>query len=123
MECCGIHYSIGNIFSDAQHLFFPCRTGKGKQKDHNSLAHATIVLKEFLEGTQGDLDIVKADHKAAKEAYEKAVEFFSDNVKQTSPQSFFGTFARFTVAFKKAIEVRLCANFFPVTSLIFVHRM
>ena len=71
------------------------------------MAHATVVLKEFLDNTQGELDVIRTDHKAAKEAYDKSVEFFGENVKQTSPQTFFGTFVRFTVAYKKAVEVRM----------------
>ncbi|XP_067928445.1 formin-like protein isoform X2 [Watersipora subatra] len=83
---------------------FDSRTSKGKQRDAASMTYATTVMKEFLEVTQGDLDIVKRDYQTAKENYEKAVEFFGENVKQTSPQAFFGTFVRFTAAYKKAVE-------------------
>ena len=69
------------------------------------MTHATTVLKNFLETTQGDLDVVKKDHATAKTNYEKVVEFFGEDIKQTSPQTFFGTFVRFTAAYKKAIEV------------------
>ena len=69
------------------------------------MTHATTVLKQFIDSTQGELEEVKRDHLAAKENYEKVVEFFGENVKQTNPQTFFGTFARFSTVFKKAIEV------------------
>ena len=78
---------------------------KGKQQDPNSMTYATKVLKEFLDSTQGDLEQVQKDYQAAKSGFEKAVEYFGENPKQTSPQSLFGIIARFSNTFKKAIEV------------------
>lgn len=69
------------------------------------MTHATKVLKSFIEATNGELEAVKKHSEEAKEAYVSAVEYFGESSKTTSPQTFFGIFARFASAYKKAIKV------------------
>ena len=68
---------------------------------------ATRVLKDFLDSVQGELGTVEKDYQTAKEAYIVAVEFFGENSKTTNCQSFFGTFVRFSAAYKQAVKVCL----------------
>lgn len=81
------------------------RTQKGKVKDVDSMTHATKILKSFIETTDGDLSTVSKHFEEAKEAYTSAVEYFGENSKTTSPQTFFSTFARFSAAYKQALKV------------------
>lgn len=69
------------------------------------MTFATRVLKEFLDSTEGDLEAVQKDFETARSTYVAAVEFFGENAKTTSCQSFFSTFVRFSAAYKQAVKV------------------
>ena len=57
-----------------------------------------VVLKDFLGNAEEKLRRVRADSKAAQDAFNECVEYFGES--QTDTNAFFGLFSRFIKTYK-----------------------
>lgn len=59
-----------------------------------------VVLRDFLANSEEKLRRLRADSKAAQDAFRQCVEYFGESPRSTDASSFFSLFVRFAKAFK-----------------------
>nr|CAI5851444.1 unnamed protein product [Callosobruchus analis] len=62
----------------------------------------SLVVKDFLANAEDKLRRLKADAKAAQEAFRECVEYFAESPRSTDANAFFSLLVRFVKAFKAA---------------------
>uniref|UniRef100_A0A3P8VBK1 Formin-like 3 n=1 Tax=Cynoglossus semilaevis TaxID=244447 RepID=A0A3P8VBK1_CYNSE len=90
--------SLENVLLDVKEL------GKGMDLIRRECSlHDHSVLKGFIQGSDGQLDKLQKDAKAAEEAFNNVVNYFGESAKTTPPSVFFPVFVRFIKAYKDAV--------------------
>lgn len=94
--------SLENVLSDVAELqkgMDLTRKEFELRNDHkDDKSEKNVVLKDFLSNAEEKLRRVRAEAKAAQDAFNECVEYFGES--QTDANAFFGLFARFIKTYK-----------------------
>lgn len=71
-----------------------------KEADVKGKGPHSIVLRDFLANTEEKLKRLKADAKAAQEAFRECVEYFGESPRTIDANTFFSLLVRFARSFK-----------------------
>ena len=93
--------SLENILSDVAELQKGMDlTRKEFELRNDDKSEKSVILRDFLSNAEDKLRRVRADSKAAQDAFSECVEYFGES--QTDANAFFGLFARFMKTYKQA---------------------
>ncbi|XP_033762894.1 formin-like protein isoform X1 [Pecten maximus] len=95
--------SLENILTDVHDLEKGMESTKREFDARKHSRDQPPILKEFLQNSEEKLRKLQSDVKTAQDSYKRVVEFFGENPRTVSPQTFFSQFVRFVGAFKQAV--------------------
>nr|CAH0111898.1 unnamed protein product [Daphnia galeata] len=94
--------SLENVLSDIQELQKGMEITRKEHELRKDLKDEkqNVILKDFLTNAEEKLRRLRADSKAAQDAFNECVEYFGE--RQSDANAFFGLFARFIKTYKQA---------------------
>ncbi|OWF39429.1 formin-like protein CG32138 isoform X3 [Mizuhopecten yessoensis] len=95
--------SLENILTDVHDLEKGMESTKREFDARKHARDQPPILKDFLQNSEEKLKKLQGDVKTAQDSYKRVVEFFGENPRTVSPQTFFSQFVRFVGAFKQAM--------------------
>lgn len=103
--------SLENVLGDIQELHKGMEITKKEYELRKDLKDEkqNMILKDFLTNAEEKLRRLRADSKAAQDAFNECVEYFGE--RQTDANAFFGLFARFIKTYKVFFNIRLSCFF------------
>jgi hypothetical protein len=92
--------SLENVLSDIQELQKGMEITRKEHELRKDLKDEkqNVILKDFLTNAEEKLRRLRADSKAAQDAFNECVEYFGE--RQSDANAFFGLFARFIKTYK-----------------------
>ncbi|XP_071978606.1 formin-like protein 2 isoform X4 [Engystomops pustulosus] len=92
--------SLENVLLDVKEL----QRGMDLTKREYTMHDHNLMLKDFIQNSEGRLKKLQDDAKISQDAFDDVVKYFGENPKTNPPSVFFPVFVRFVKAYKLADE-------------------